>query len=193
MPLHNSRSGGGPGGPVIVFPVRESSGRVLGFAHGARARSVPVAARSGARVAPQPFSRGRAGPSLPVAPAGVQAARSAPSVVRISELRARVAADRLAPAAAGAAELDRSCAPRHQVVDVTYSVRLPAVASSPAPQADARAGCEAVGAQMASTAARIGVAAAGAAAAQPVQTRASLEKAAERGEMISQKQMQHSG
>ena len=45
MPLHNSRSGGGPGGPVIAFPVRDSSGRVLGFAHGARARSVPVAAR----------------------------------------------------------------------------------------------------------------------------------------------------
>ena len=104
----------------------------------------------------------------------------------MSDLRAR-SANNFLPAVP--CRPDRAYVPRQQVVNITYSVRLPAAAAPPVARPDDRAELEVMGERMAHTSARIGAAAAGAAASNPVLTRAELRAAADRGEVITQAQM----
>ena len=113
-----------------------------------------------------------------------------PSVVRLSDLRALAANDRLPPAAVERSIPDRSYGSRQHVVNITYSVRPPAAVAPPVARPDGGAEFEAMGEQMAGTSARIGVAAADAAAARPTLSRAELRAAADRGEVLTQAQME---
>jgi hypothetical protein len=180
MSLPVYRSEVGASGPVPCYPVRER-GRVVGFAprevarapgnHG-RARPVggaPLVLRS-----PSGGGLGRTSATTPAAGRGrVHAlpalSRSAPTVLSAADLRAIIAGRRSLPGDQEEPLPRRSYQPRQQVVNITYTVRQE-VAPPPVTAASAPAAAEALGAQMADTAARIRAAAAGVEEANPLFT-----------------------
>ena len=124
------------------------------------------------------------------APLGIaRSARSAPSVVRWSDLRAMTAAGRARPQPVERQQLEREYLPRQRAINITYSVVVPQAAAPPGPAVDIPPAHETIGEQLASTAAKVGRAAAGVAASHPVLTQADLDAATKRGEVVTQKQL----
>ena len=207
MPLPISRSEVGISGPIPYYPVRGTDGQVIAFAPRGRGRvrgvhgqarpeggvpSVPRPPRSG--------ERGRAHATMPTATRSVQhgpanvvplvePTRSAPTVLRVADLRAIIAGRRCLPGDEAAPPPRRSYAPRRQVVNITYTV-MQGVSAPPDPPPDGPAAAQALGEQLASTAGRISAAATRVEESNPLFTRAELRAAARRGETVTQKQMQ---
>ena len=208
MPLPSFRSGVDLSGHPRFYPVRDDRGRVVGYAQGAGGQArrdhnpgqAPSAARpsasGGPRVRPAPVPP----PTRAVrpvsyleaarAPLGIaRSARSAPSVVRWSDLRAMTAAGRARPQPVERQQLEREYLPRQRAINITYSVVVPQAAAPPGPAVDIPPAHETIGEQLASTAAEVGRAAAEVAASHPVLTQADLDAATKRGEVVTQKQL----
>jgi len=132
-------------------------------------------------------SRGIQRAPAPAAP-GVRLSRSAPTILREADLRAIIAGQRSVHGGGEMPPRSRSYAQRQQVVNITYSVVQQPVAQPTVAHAGATT-AEALGAQLASTAGRISVAAAGVEKANPVFSRAELRAAARRGETVTLAQM----
>ena len=143
--------------------------------------------RSRAHAVVPATSRGAQRAPATVAPV-VRLSRSAPTILRESDLRAIIAGQRSVHGGGEVPPRNRSYAQRQQVVNITYSVMQQPVAQPNAAPAVATA-AEALGAQLASTAGRISVAAAGVEKANPVFSRAELRAAARRGETVTLAQM----
>ena len=149
---------------------------------------------------PRSGERGRANAATPTATRSVQhgpanvvppvePTRSAPTVLRVADLRAIIAGRRCLPGDETAPPPRRSYDPRRQVVNITYTV-MQGVSAPPDPPPAGPAAAQALGVQLASTAGRISAAATRVEESNPLFTRAELRAAARRGETVTQKQMQ---
>ena len=116
----------------------------------------------GASAAAQRRAWTRTPAALPMATSGVQLvpatmvppvglSRSAPTVLRVADLRAIIAGRRCLPGDEAAPSPHRSYAPRQQVVNITYTV-MQGVAAPPDPPPAGPAAAQALGVQLASTA-----------------------------------------
>ena len=168
---------------MVAFAPRDrgrDQAQVAGRASGGGASvRAPAAAPSVARVRP---------PGRPASLPAVQLSRSAPTVLRESDLRAILAGRRSMPVSEEEPPPRREYPRRQQVVNITYTVQQVVAPSSVVPPAGP-VEAEAVEKQLADTAQRICAAADGVEDSTPMYTRAELRAAAERGETVSKRQM----